>query len=483
MNAEADGANKRRALDNGQESQMANKKANNSTLKYFGIDHLLRVLPSDEQFQFVEDLYAKLDKKELQVVVNNEMKIKRSELLAEKKEKRIQMKSFTFRTPMEERDKVNREAVLIANEIENLEVVINIADLEINKVISARLVARQSRDLWDSRNIEKFISFQTICFKCDELLQEYDKLKVEMLEKEVKQRRIKLIEEQAKNNQELAVLSSVITLEDVDEQIENSKLAINSVLQPAERNDRGRVIIKLKNSKARKTYAPGTDGSGLFTEASVKAKVTEKNLNPKHWEWTPVDPKYADGKEGLGTVRCVCCNDRQYWKKYFQRHAANDSHKINSLKYKKDLETRDKKDENYRQPGIVNSFTKLLPLKSTEDKLFRRDAVRAAAQLNLPIAELAELQNTEWIRRWGKMDYSLGHESNLARNIVPIVRHEDLTIIRDILGGKHPVGKGKYKKRKGIVYNHFSLIFDGTPTFAEAEVSLDCIHKQTSSLV
>ena len=38
----------------------------------------------------------------------------------------------------------------------------------------------------------------------------------------------------------------------------------------------------------------------MFPSANVKAKVIEKKLNPKLWEWTPNDPKYADSKEGLG---------------------------------------------------------------------------------------------------------------------------------------------------------------------------------------
>ena len=58
---------------------MANKNAK-SMKKFFGIDHLLQVMPSDEQLEFIEDLHAKLDKRELQIIVNNEMKIKRSGL-------------------------------------------------------------------------------------------------------------------------------------------------------------------------------------------------------------------------------------------------------------------------------------------------------------------------------------------------------------------------------------------------------------------
>ena len=38
-------------------------------------------MPSDEQFQFVEDLHAKLNKRELKIIVNNETKIKRLKVI------------------------------------------------------------------------------------------------------------------------------------------------------------------------------------------------------------------------------------------------------------------------------------------------------------------------------------------------------------------------------------------------------------------
>ena len=47
-----------------------NKKAK-SMKEFIGINHLLQVMPRDKQFQFIDDLHAKLDQRELQIIVNN----------------------------------------------------------------------------------------------------------------------------------------------------------------------------------------------------------------------------------------------------------------------------------------------------------------------------------------------------------------------------------------------------------------------------
>ena len=103
---------------------------------------------------------------------------------------------------------------------------------------------------------------------------------------------------------------------------------------------------------------------------------------------------------------------------------------------------------------------------SEDERIHRNDAVRAAAAANISFAALEIIENSNYKRRHELKPISLGHISHLADDFIPLVHEEDLAILRTIL---LPHKKGTNRTRV-LAYSHFSIIFNGTPSFAEAEV-------------
>ena len=102
---------------------------------------------------------------------------------------------------------------------------------------------------------------------------------------------------------------------------------------------------------------------------------------------------------------------------------------------------------------------------SPEDTQHRIDAIRAAATSNIAISALEDLDASDFMCRHQTKHASLGHISHLANDVLPIVHIQDKTILC-------PENKKNDTRSKILAYQHFSIIFDGTPSFAEAEVSV-----------
>ena len=92
--------------------------------------------------------------------------------------------------------------------------------------------------------------------------------------------------------------------------------------------------------------------------------------------------------------------------------------------------------------------------------------VRMVAEINVPLKTIDDMEATDWRQRYVDKKFSSGHSSNLGPTIIPIVHMEDLEVLRTILKQRE-----KETKCNTVVYKNFGVIYDGTPSFAEAEVS------------
>ena len=106
---------------------------------------------------------------------------------------------------------------------------------------------------------------------------------------------------------------------------------------------------------------------------------------------------------------------------------------------------------------------------SPGDTLHRIDAIRAVATSNIAISALEDLDASDFICQYQTKHASLGHISHLADDILPIVHIQDIEILITTLC---PANKKNDTRSKILAYQHFSIIFDGIPSFAEAEVSV-----------
>ena len=86
-----------------------------------------------------------------------------------------------------------------------------------------------------------------------------------------------------------------------------------------------------------------------------------------------------------------------------------------------------------------------------------------------------EVDKSKYKQRFMKEQVSIGHISHLADDVVPIVHEEDLQFLRTILLPRLKEGDKRREKDeidhrdKILAYENYSIIFDGTPTFAEFE--------------
>lgn len=183
------------------------------------------------------------------------------------------------------------------------------------------------------------------------------------------------------------------------------------------------------------------------------------------WIWTPV--KLENNKiSDYGEITCRACSSTMMHLRSITGHLASSHHKKAIVKKKKQLQ-HNEKPSIYLQNRIEKYIT-CPRIISKDEKQHRMDAVRAAVSANIPLVAMDEIEQSPYHQRFQEKSISLGHISHLGDDYIPIVFHEDLEILRIIL---KPWQKENDNRTKVLVYQHFSIIFDGTPSFAEAEVS------------
>ena len=94
-------------------------------------------------------------------------------------------------------------------------------------------------------------------------------------------------------------------------------------------------------------------------------------------------------------------------------------------------------------------------------------AVWAASIVNIAIRSLEYLEEYDYKIKYEEKHISLGQISNLDEYNIHLVHAEDLVIMKRIV---RPGNDNKNENRENIFkYDHFNIIFDGTPSFSEAK--------------
>ena len=96
------------------------------------------------------------------------------------------------------------------------------------------------------------------------------------------------------------------------------------------------------------------------------------------------------------------------------------------------------------------------------------NAVRSASSVNIAINPLEDLEESDYKKKYEESHIYPGHILHLADNIISLVYAEDLIMTRTILRPGND--RNNENRTKIFKYNNFGIIFDGTPSFAEAEV-------------
>lgn len=464
-------------------------------IKTFRIDNISKLTPTDEKFKKISEMLEKNGGKPIGVSILNDLNTRQDDLQTKVETKRAEARGLKCADDCEQLEKLASVLEGFENELGKIKEEKKTIMKDINFVIESRRDAQGAYSHWNSTSggASRAVRFQAIVNKSNKLLAEYDK-EEKQKRTDKKQKKKDALESQKSKRRKT---TDVITIDEEEEQAQEEftieqakearkedKAATDANFTPAVPNDQGRKTKPLSKASEKPTYEAGKDGSGLFTKSSIDKVIKENNLNKNHFEWKACEPAqyYGKNREPLGRLKCMCCNEYQKWRKSLDRHVNSANHK---KKAKADVERNNAKDNKmaYRQTSIDTSLKNTLPSLEDDLKHCRMDGIRAAASANITLTELADLEDSDWLKNWGHLEYNLGDENNLARDITHIVHEEDLATIRDILGGKQHVateyvGTGnsrssrrKYKKRQGLNYQHFSLIFDGTPSFAEAEVS------------
>ena len=281
---------------------------------------------------------------------------------------------------------------------------------------------------------------------------------------------------------------------EIDIQEQEEAAAIDTVFTPQAKNDAGRKSVsKLKQNAKKETKVEfGRDGSiknaktlpmdvrhkyrdkrgsGLFTRADAfKALKKFEDEIESWWMWTPI--KLQDGSfSSHGKFGCKACSADIFHLRNIRRHIDSNTHTTAK-------ETKERAVAKKLGPAKIlqERLKKYIDIgaKITPEQIKRRKAaVRAAAKANISIAALKELEDTEYVNHSDNPPPSIGDCSHLASDAIPIVHVEDLIILRDILRPTKKAGdKAGDDRVNMLAYKHFSVIFDGTPSFAEAEVSV-----------
>ena len=384
------------------------KSSEGGAIKFFGINAISQYTPSDEQFQFVEELHQKLDGKPM--VCTSVYESQASEISKRITELQTKTQSLgTDRSVGEAVQNLWKEIEEHEIELDDIKNSISKAKKNCNAIMSARINATHARDHWESIKVSTYIRFDFIKRRADTLLEEFDKKKAaEIVCRQQKQ--------QSSKNKERS--DSVIILDmdesdglerdDESEIVLEAESEIDRVFTPGKANDGGRKSTSTMKALAKKTnHAKGTkedtknkrgDGTGLFLEIKMINFVKGRKLDLAHWEWTPSIRKDGKGESVYGRIRCICCSYHPKSLKSITTHVATAKHKKRHIAAKETAELRKKKVK-YLQPSVDKVLLQMRKL-SPEVKQYRKDGVRLAASANLSMAGLNEVYESEFYNRY-----------------------------------------------------------------------------------
>ena len=232
------------------------------------------------------------------------------------------------------------------------------------------------------------------------------------------------------NNESITNNESDLLIENLD----GEQVSLESVFSSAEKNKSVRSMKKkLPNKRKKKSNEPP------FTERDFQRQI-RKSIGVEKRQLLNESLVFLKD----GHIQCMACKSLIECVRSLHRHCANKTHKEN-LKYWND----DKKKQTLmsatpnenEHPDIIG-----------DAKLFRIDALRSIATANIPISALHDMSG--FIEKYASPGHTLGC-------VQDIPRYYSKTL--------HAILKDEIKKILSLSYQPFGLIFDGTPSFAEAE--------------
>lgn len=128
-----------------------------------------------------------------------------------------------------------------------------------------------------------------------------------------------------------------------------------------------------------------------------------------------------------------------------------------------------KKDHLNFQQDRINTVIKCDRNIFSKELHYCKDVVCAALKANIPINAIENLEESVYFHGSNENNLpSIGNIGHLGEDVLPIVNAEDIEILKSIICQ----GNLKCDDRPNILaYEHFSVVFNDTPSFAEAEVS------------
>ena len=447
------------------ESKRAKIITPSRALNFYAISKVATYTKDDEQFYFINSIHSERNAFAIPVPLEEDLVQERN---LESKQKTVMAKMADVNLSEIELRSLGVERKALISAMQSLRSRRKETEVILQKLKSGRSNARLAADYWGKQedHTDNYTEFCILVKRATSLLVHFDREK-QIREDENQEKKKKEKENRKNKTQSVApsrdvelirtatapAPSQVITLGSTGEEID-----VNEYLPAATKHNEQRKVRSPVGKKAGKdNYISEAEFDKEFEGAKEKIRVKKgawenyKNVIKSDWEWAN------------GTVTCTICSAPQSALRQIVQHSNKKKH----LQKKKGSDDEEKsKQAIYRQPTVQKAFEDTCPMLTQPVKEYRMSLVRMVAEINVPLKTIDDMEATDWRQRYVDKKFSSGHSSNLGPTIIPIVHMEDLEVLRTILKQRE-----KETKCNTVVYKNFGVIYDGTPSFAEAEVS------------
>jgi len=446
-----------------------NPIAPSNALNFYGINKVATYTKDDQQFHFINSIYSEQCGFAIPVPLEEDL-LRETDLDSKQKIFKANIADLNL-SEIRIRSLGSERKVLISA-MQSLRSKRKETEVIVQKLKSGRSNARLAADYWGKQeeHTDNYIEFCILIKRATSLLVHFDREK--QIREDEKQEKKKKEKEKRKNQTNSgahfgdeertqtatttapAPSQGSITLGNTGEEIQ-----VDEYLPSATKHNEMRKVRSPAGKKAGKMkYISEHDFNKEFQ--GMQEKIRRKkgawknytNVKKSDWEWAG------------GTITCTICSSQQSCLRQIVQHSIKKTHLQNK---KGSLDEKSKKAVIYRQPTMKKAVEDTCPMLTQPVKEYRMSLVRMIAEINVPLKSIDDIEATDWRKRYVDKKFSSGGSSNLGPTIIPIVHMEDLEVLRTILKQR-----GKDAKSNTIVYQNFGLIYDGTPSFAEAEVSV-----------
>ena len=424
-----------------EEEEEESKDSNNKTqsvLNFFPLKPISKLLPSDPEFIFVTELGKKL--KHLMPVptelINefNKNEIRATEMIN-------RMEEITTDTNMSEVDRVTQiqqlgiESMSIQSKIKEHKEYVKEVSHNKRKVESALSLVMKACHYWKNEDTNKYAEWLVVKMIAERLLQAFKDKSLNDIQNSIDE-----VDLGSRNESNITVIESDVEdiVEDEIDMVttkDGNIVQIDTVLAPAEKANKLRVTKKLKKDVKYRVSSdyPFIPYKEYLQQLNGGKQRRRKSLKGQGFKWED------------GALWCTLCNERFRQSRSMSRHCEIKDHCVKVERKKKGdkiLHQRSLKYVDTMQEGMT---------VGDKEKEYRCGSLIAAANGNVPFKAIKYF--SDWATPYTNM--TVGHTTDLTRNYIGMIMATIKEDTRKILNdGSYP---------------EFSLTFDGTPAFAEAE--------------